>query len=58
MDTDVLFHGNFNFIPNKIRQKKNGSWVFTDGVRLVAIYLIHKNFLNAVENIQSRYVFK
>ncbi len=53
MDTDVLAHGNLDFSPDKIIQEEDDQYVMTDGVRTVAIYVIHKNVLNAVEQMCS-----
>ncbi len=53
MDTDVLTHENLDFSPDKIIQEEDDQYVMTDGVKTVAIYVIHKNVLNAVEQMCS-----
>ncbi len=53
MDTDVLYHGNLDFTPDEVSIEKDGSVLINCGERVVLIYLIHKNVLNAVDQMHS-----
>ncbi len=55
MDTDAIPHGNLEFKPELIfgEAEEDGSQTETTGTRDVAIYVIHKNVLNAVKQMRS-----
>ncbi len=53
MDTNVLAHRNLDFSSDKIIQEEDDQYVMIDGVRTVAIYVIHKNVLNTIEQMCS-----
>ncbi len=54
MDTDAVPHGNLEFAPESILvEAEDGSITEVEGTRDVAIYVIHKNVLNAVKQMHS-----
>ena len=53
MDTDVVLHGNLFFKPDKVKVAEKDGLVFADGRRMVLLYVIHKNVLNAAEQMQA-----
>lgn len=57
MDTDVIAHGNLDFSPTHIETNVLGEegeevgteTLISDGVRMVAVYVVHKKTLNNAE---------
>ena len=57
MDIDVIAHGNLDFTPTNIETNVLGEegeevgteTLISDGVRMVAVYVLHKKTLNNAE---------
>ena len=51
MDSDAISHRNLDFDPDQVfsEERKDGSVLISNGVRLVIVYIIHKKILNNVK---------